>query len=540
MSPKYDYVIAGGGSSACVAAWRLTVEKGARVLVLERGPSRYDWLMRLPAGYMKYLERDKFLEMHQSTPQSQLNGRAPIVPQSKVLGGGSAVNAMVYMRGQQDDYNGWDQFLGGNSGWSYADMLPAFRTMENNARLNNEYHGIGGPLNVTDAGFVSPATEAFILAAQQCGIPHNSDFNGACQAGVGLMQFTIGRNRNGRLERCDAATAFLTSAHQTGLLTVETGATVAKILMDKGRAVGVQYVSNGTEHVVRPECEVLVAAGTYNTAKLLLLSGLGPADELRDHGIPVIADLPGVGGNLQDHHEVPVINTTHKRAMSYHGEDRGLRMLRNGLQFLAFGSGPVATIGVESCCFYDPDGGTRPTIQLYCVPTIYMDRDVEGFAERAGVTLNSCLLRPKARGSVKLRSADPVDKPVVDLNFLGTPEDIRLSIASMRFAREIFASAPIASMMVSELLPGSAVQSDADLLEFCKRQVKTNYHPVGTARMGREGDSEAVLDTKMCVRGVTGLRVIDCASIPFIPSANTNAVALALGWRAYDMIMSSS
>lgn len=534
---SFDFIIAGGGSSACVAAMRLVRDHGARVLLLERGPATYARVMRMPAGYMKFLARDTFLEMHKAVPQPQLGGRAPIVPQARVLGGGSSVNAMVYMRGQREDYDNWDAFLGGNSGWSYDDMLPAFRGMEGNERLNDAYHGAFGPLQVSDPGHIAEMSRAFLLAAQAKGLPYNTDFNGAAQRGVGPMQNTFGRGRSGRLERCDAVRAFLAQVIGDPRLTVQTGALVTRIVTENGRAVGVEYRKDGKTETARAEREVLVAAGTYNTAKLLMLSGIGPADHLRQHGIGVVADLPGVGQNLQDHHEVPVIAATNKRAAGYFGEDRGWRMVRNGLQYLAFGTGPVTTIGVDCCAFYDPDGGARPTIQLYCAPIVYLDRDVTDEKATHGVTFTSCLLRPEARGSVALRSADPADMPLVDSRFFGHPDDLRLTIASLRFARDLLATRPVADLVAREMLPGPAAQTDAELQAFCNRTVKTNYHPVGTARMGRDGDPLAVLDTSLRVRGVAGLRVIDCAAMPFIPSGNTNAPALAMGERAAAIII---
>jgi choline dehydrogenase len=532
----YDYIIAGGGSSACVAATRLVRDHGCRVLLIERGPARYARLMRMPAGYMKYLGRDDFLEMHKAVPQKQLDGRAPIVPQARVLGGGSSVNAMVYMRGQREDYDAWDALLGGGTGWSYADMLPHFTGMERNSRLNNVFHGIGGPLQVSDPGYMAEMTKAFLLAAQGCGIAYNPDFNGERQAGVGPMQNTFGPGPSGRLERCDAVRAFLSQVDGDPKLTIVTDATVTRVLFEGTRAIGVEYVAGGQRVEARADAEVLVATGTYNTAKLLMLSGLGPAEDLGRHGIAVRADLPGVGQNLQDHHEVPVIARTHG-AVGYFGEDRGWRMVRNGLQYLAFGTGPVTTIGVDCCAFFDPDGGERPTIQLYCAPIVYLDRDITDMKATHGVTLTSCLLRPKARGSVRLASDDPFAKPLVDSNFFGEPDDLRLTIASMRFARKLLATDPAAALVAGEMLPGDAASTDEELAAFCKKTVKTNYHPVGTARMGRDGDPLAVLDTRLKVRGVEGLRVIDCSAMPLIPSGNTNAPALAMGDKAVAIIM---
>jgi choline dehydrogenase len=391
-------------------------------------------------------------------------------------------------------------------------------------------------LLVSDPGQLCDTTRRYILAAQGAGIPYNRDFNGATQAGVGVMQHTMGIAPNGKIERCDAVTAFLSQVLGDERLTVVTGSLVTRVLFEGRRAVGVEYLRNGATFRARAQREVLVAAGTYNTAKLLMLSGLGPADHLREHGVQVHTDLPGVGQNLQDHHEVPVIALT-RQAGGYHGEDHGWRMIRNGLQYLMFGTGPVTTTGIESCLFYDPDGGARPTIQLYCGPIVHVDRDISDVEDGDGITIASCLLRPKARGTVRLRSADPEEQPRVNANFFGHPDDLRLTLASMRFARQLLATEPLASNIAQEILPGAEKMSDAELAAFAGKTVKTNFHPVGSARMGPDGDPMAVLDARMRVRGTDGLRVIDCASIPFIPSANTNAIALALGHKAAAMIM---
>ncbi|MEO9339715.1 GMC family oxidoreductase N-terminal domain-containing protein [Mesorhizobium sp. SB112] len=532
---EFDYVIAGGGSAACVAAMRLVRDFDARVLMIERGPARKSPILRMPAGYMKFLARDDYLEMHKTVAQPRLGGRAPIVPQAKVLGGGSAVNAMVYMRGQREDYDGWDNFLGRGSGWSYDDLLPHFRALEKNTKFNDRYHGINGGLLVSDPGVLCDTTEDYLLTAQGMGFPLNPDFNGARQYGVGIMQHTMGK-RGRRMERCDAVTAFLAELMNDKRLTIITDARVDRILIENGRAVGVQYCKAGKDFSVRAEREVLLAAGTYNTAKLMMLSGLGPADHLREHGIEVAADLPGVGSGLQDHHEVPVIATT-KGPSGYFGQDRGWKMLRNGLQYLLFASGLITTTGIESCLFYDPDGGERPTVQLYCAPIVYLDRDVSDAAPSYGVTLTSCLLRPKARGSVRLRSGDPAAQPLVDANFFGDEEDLRITKASIRVARQILASRPLSDKIAKELLPGFSVQSEDELSAYCGKTVKTNYHPVGTARMGPEGDGMSVLNSRLQVHGINGLRVLDCSAMPFIPSGNTNAPVMALASRAVDFIV---
>lgn len=526
----YDYIIAGGGSSACVAATRLVRDHGAKVLLIERGPARTARIIKMPAGYMKYLAREDYLEMHKTVPQPQLDGRAPIIPQGRALGGGSAINAMVYMRGQARDYDEWDSFLGGKSGWSYADLLPHFKSMERNTKYNNEFHGVSGSLWVSDPGHTAEMTDEFVLAVQGQGFAYNPDFNGATQAGVGLMQHTIGHH-----ERCDAVRAFLSQVQDHPNLDIVTDALVTRIVVENGTAVGVEYRSGGKTVTARTDGEVLVATGTYNTAKLLMLSGIGSSAQLQEHGIECIADLPGVGENLQDHHEVPVISTLN-RAAGYFGEDRGWRMIRNGLQYLAFRSGPVTTTGVEACAFYDPDGGDRPTIQLYCAPIIYLDRDISGYSPTHGVTLTSCLLRPKARGTVRLRSANPEDKPLVDCRFFGHEDDLRLTIKALAVARQVLATEPAASLISDELLPGAEINSQVDLHQFSNRMVKTNYHPVGTARMGRDDDPMAVVDKNLRVRGIDALRVIDCSAMPLIPSGNTNAPAMAFADRAVSII----
>jgi choline dehydrogenase len=531
---EFDFIIAGGGSAASVAAMRLVREFGYSVLLLERGPRRTNAIMAMPAGYMKYLARDTFLEMHQTVPQPQLGGRAPIVPVARVLGGGSAVNAMVYMRGQREDYDGWAATLDAGGAWSYRDLLPHFTGIEANARFNNRWHGIAGRLRVSDPGHIADTTEDFLLAAQGLGHDYNPDFNGARQNGVGIMQHTYGL-WNGRRRRSDAGRAFLAPLSADRRLTVVTGARVDRILVERGRAVGVAYEVRGEPHEARCGREVLVAAGTYNSAKLLMLSGLGPADHLRDFQLPVVVDLPGVGANLQDHHEVPVIATTRGKS-GYFGEDRGWPMLRNGLQYLLFGTGPVTTTGIEACLFYDPDGGKRPTIQLYCAPIVNLDRDVSSARPTYGVTFTSCLLRPRARGSVRLRSADPAAQPLVDCNFFGDADDLRLTLKSLAFARRLLETEPLRTRIAEEILPGPALQDEAGLTRFAGQTVKTNYHPVGTARMGPDSDRMSVVDARLRVRGVDALRVIDCSIMPQIVSGNTNAPAMAIGSKAASLI----
>jgi choline dehydrogenase len=500
------------------------------VLMLERGPAKASGLaaffLPMPAAWTKGIRGSAIVEMHQPVPQKHLDGRAPAVGQAAILGGGSAVNAMVYTRGQHEDYDNWDRFLGGESGWSFADMLPHFKGLEYNHQFRDEWHGVDGPLHVSATGAICQLTEDYILAVQGLGVPYNPDFNGARQQGVGTMQYTTLRNR-----RWNGIDAFLSQVMSDPKLTIETGATVSRVLVENGRCTGVAYVQGGAEKTVRCDAEVLMAAGSYNTPKILMLSGIGPVPHLSAMGVKVIHELRGVGENLQDHHEVPVVAATNGH-FGYFGEDKGLRALRNGLQYLLFRSGPVASVGVEACAYVDPEGGDRPTLKMYCIPTVYLDADVKDVRAQDGVTVNACLLRPKSRGTVRLRSADPFAKPVVDNNYLAEPDDLRIEIAGLRFAREIMAQNPLSARITHELLPGKGVSSDDDLARHCRRTVKTNWHPVGTCRMGPDGDEMAVLDKRLRVRGIDGLRVIDASAMPFVPSGNTNAPTMALADRA--------
>ena len=536
---RYDYIIVGGGSSACVVAARLVRDGRARVLMLERGPCKTNPIMHFPAGYMKFLAKDTYLSMHQTKPQEQLNGRGPIVPQGKVLGGGSTVNAMVYMRGQAADYDRWNEAVtepgtNNDGAWSYRDILPYFKAQEDNDHLGGEFHGVGGPLKISDLGHTSPMTRTYVKTLQGMGIPYNPDFNGAEQFGVGFMQHTIDWQTR---RRCSAVDAFLAPVMNDPLLTIETEATVTRLVLENGRAVGVDYMHNGSKKTATATAEVILAAGAYQTPKILMLSGIGPQEELSRHGIQTAVARPGVGRNLQDHYECPVVATT-KGSFGYYGADRGWPMIKAGLQYLLFKSGPATTTGVETCAFYDPDGNNaEPTIQMFCVPTVYLDRDVMGTDPGDGVTINSLLLRPKARGRVTLASTDPFANPIVDTQIFTHPDDLRLTIASFRFARTVLSASPMRELIDKEIFPGINVTSDEAIAEHCRRTVKTGYHPVGTCRMGHDRDPEAVLTPDLKVRGVDRLRVIDASIMPTIVSGNTNAAVLGAAAKAADLIL---
>lgn len=530
---SYDYIIVGSGPSGCVTAARLVRDHGAKVLLLEAGPRNSHPLLHMPAGFIKMLSGSRYLSFQETTPQAQLGGRVHLVPQGHVLGGGSSVNAMVYMRGRPSDYDGWNAAAAGSGvGWGWDDILPHYIRQESNQSLADPAHGTDGPLAVSNAAHICEMSDLFVKTMQKMGHPLRSDFNAGRQAGVGYMQITAAKGK-----RCGAVEAFLHPIMHSPLLHVQTGAKASRIILENGRAVGVDYIQNGQVKTAHASAEVILTAGAFGTPKLLMLSGIGPAAHLAKHGIKTISNLAGVGQNLMDHCEVPVVAATLGH-LGYFGEDRGWNMIRNGLQYMLFGNGPVATNGCEACAFINPaNPNDAPTLQFYCVPTVYLDRDVTGVAPTDGVTLNSCILQPKARGTVQLRSANPADMPLVDTNYLGTAQDMQLAISGLRFARQVLASGPMAAHITSEIYPASTAQTDSDLAQHCRRSVKTCYHPCGTAKMGADTDPMAVLTPDLRVKGIGGLRVFDVSMMPNIPSGNTNAPAMAVADRAVDIMM---
>lgn len=527
----YDYIVVGGGSSGCLTAWRLVETYGAKVLMLEAGHLDASLLFKMPAGFFKMLGGSKYLNIYESQPQAMLDGRTTKVPQANVLGGGSSVNAMIYMRGKPSEYDEWDKASGG-AGWSWNHMLPYYTRLEGNQRLAGPAHGIDGPLKVSDHLYICDMAHVFLKTMQGMGVPYTSDFNAGTQYGAGFMQLTTHKG-----ERCSAARAFIDPIAKNKNFSLKTGAMVTRILFEGERAVGVEYVHNGKVEQARAGNEVVLTAGSYVSPKLLMLSGVGPAEQLERHGIKVKVDLPGVGQNLQDHHEVPVSAYTNG-AYGYYGQERGVKMLINGIQYLLFGSGPVASNGAETCAFVNPETrDSDTTVKIYCVAMIYLDRDVSDVPPGHGVTFTCCLMRPKARGSVTLRSANPADNALINPNFLGHPDDLRTEIAALRYGREILASRPMSDTIAREILPGPDKQTDAELEEFCKRTVKTNYHPVGTCRMGVDSDPTSVVDPELRVRGVSNLRVFDASIMPNLISANTNAPTMAIADKAVSMMM---
>lgn len=537
MTETFDHIVVGGGSAGCVAAARLAGEGGARVLLLEAGYSHRHPLLDMPPGIFKMINGSKYMRYHKTVPQPHLDGRVHDIPQGHVLGGGSSVNAQVYMRGRPADYDEWDRLLRGNNdriGWGFSDVLPHFVRMENNNRLNNDLHGTDGPMFVSDPGHIDQVSRWFVQAVQALGEPFNPDFNGQSQRGVGFYQFM---NRHGR--RSSAAYAYVAPQEANPNLTIRLESAVQRIDIENGRAVGVTYKDrSGTVRRVRADGEIIVSCGALVTPKVLMLSGVGPADQLAEHTIDCKADLPGVGQNLIDHPEVP-ITALANGPYGYYRQGEGLRMLKNGLQFKLFGSGPVTSAGVEAGAFVnprDPDG--VPTIQAFCVPIVYLDRDTQGLVEDGyGVTVTTVVVKPRSRGDVRLASADPEAMPLVSPNLLEDPADMDAMVDGQRFFLGAFRQSPLADRIARVAIPPAGDASDEALKAHCRRFVKTNYHPAGTARMGADGDPMAVLDARMRVRGIDRLRVCDMSAVPNINAGNTNAPAMMLGDRCADLVM---
>ncbi|MDE1928501.1 MAG: choline dehydrogenase [Burkholderiales bacterium] len=530
--PHFDYIVVGAGSAGCVLASRLSEDPGTRVLLLEAGPPDRSLWIHLPIGYGKTMWSERYNWRFETDPDPNMNGRRIYWPRGKTLGGSSAINGLIYIRGQREDYDHWAAL--GNPGWSYDEVLPYFIRSEGNQRGASEFHGDQGPLKVSDIDARHELIEAFIAGAGQCGasaVGRNDDFNGARQEGAGYYQLTTHKGW-----RCSTATAYLPRrVRQRPNLRIETNARATGLLFEGRRAVGVRYVQGGVERQARCDAELLLAAGAIQSPQLLQLSGIGPRALLEARGVEVVHDAPGVGENLQDHlqfrlgYECTRPITTNDELNSWLGR------AKIGLQWLLQRRGPLAVGINQGGCFLNALAGAtpRPDTQFH-VSTLSADMAGGSIHPYSGFTMSVCQLRPESRGHIRIRSRDPFEAPEMQPNYLSTELDRRLAVAGIRAARAIAASPALRPYVKREVKPGPEAADDAGLLAFCRAQGATIFHPSGTCRMG--SDALAVLDPRLRVRGVAGLRVVDCSAMPTLVSGNTNAPAVMMAEKAVDMI----
>ena len=532
---SYDYVIVGAGSAGCVLANRLSADPECSVLLVEAGGRDRNPLFRLPMLMGRLFHSGIYNWSYHTEPVPSLGGRSLYWPRGKVLGGSSTINGMVYVRGNRHDYDRWAQM--GLTGWSYEDVLPAFRRSEGHVERDDAYHATGGALTVCRARGTNPLFDAFVDAGRQAGHPVNDDFNGAEQQGFGRYDFTI---RGGK--RCSASTAFLHPVRHRRNLTVATDSLVGRVVVEGDRATGVEVAQGGETRTFSAAREVILCGGTVNSPQLLMLSGIGPADELKRHGIPVVHDLPGVGRNLQDHVDC-VIAYVCKKPITLYRNLRADRLIGSVAAGMLFGRGIATTFPYEAGAFLKtrPDL-LAPDIQVHFMPALEATANLHfpkpfrkpPADETHGFTLRVGPIVPESRGWIGLRSADPADAPLIQPNYLEDEADRRTTVAGIRMVREVIAQPAFAAYRGLELAPGDALQSDAELTDWLRANAMTTFHPVGTCRMGT--DPMAVVDARLAVYGIAGLRVADASVMPVITSGNTNAPAIMIGEKAAAFI----
>src|SRR5882762_890421 len=525
---EFDYVIVGAGSAGCVLANRLSADGKHSVLLLEAGPKDTNLWIHVPLGYGKLFKEKSVNWMYQTEPEPGLGGRQVFQPRGKVLGGSSSINGLLYVRGQHEDYDRWRQH--GNSGWGFEDVLPYFKKAENQQRGADDFHGAGGPLPVSDLIHADPLSAAFIAAAAETGIPVNPDFNGASQEGAGFFQTTTRRGR-----RASTAVAYLRPARGRKDLHIETSALAHRILFEGRRADAVEYRKAGVLRTARARKEILVSSGAYNSPQLLQLSGVGPADLLRKHGIDVVLDAPGVGHDLQDHMQVRVVMRCTQSITLNDVVNSPVRRILAGARYAAFRNGPLTIAAGTSGAFFKTSPRlATPDIQIHFLP-FSTDKMGERLHSFSGFSASICQLRPESRGSLRIRSADPSAPPEIRINYLATEVDRTANVEGLKILRKILQAPALRSYVTEEVDPGIKVSTDEGLLNFCRQRGSTVYHPTSTCRMG--SDPLAVVDARLRLRGIECLRVVDASIMPDLVSGNTNAPVIMIAEKASDMIL---
>jgi choline dehydrogenase len=525
---EFDYVIVGAGSAGCVLANRLSADGSNSVLLLEAGPKDTNLWIHVPLGYGKLFKEKTVNWMYQTEPEPGLDGRTVFQPRGKVLGGSSSINGLLYVRGQHEDYDRWRQR--GNAGWGYDDVLPYFKKAENQQRGADKYHGVGGPLSVSNLGHPDPLSAAFIDAAAETGLPVNPDFNGVSQEGAGFFQTTT---RAGR--RASTAVAYLRPARGRGNLRVETSALAQRILFEGRRACAVEFRQNGALRTATARKEVLVSGGAYNSPQLLQLSGVGPAELLMQHGIDVVLDAPGVGNDLQDHLQVRIVMRCTQSITLNDILNHPVRRVMAGARYAAFRTGPLTIAAGTSGAFFKTNPRlASPDVQIHFLP-FSTDKMGEKMHPFSGFSASVCQLRPESRGSLRIKSADPSVPPAIRINYLATETDRAAFVEGMKMLRKILAAPALEPFVIGEVEPGPKIASDEEILNFCRQRGSTVYHPTSTCRMGN--DPLAVVDQRLRVRGIEGLRVVDASIMPDLMSGNTNAPTIMIAEKASDMIL---
>jgi choline dehydrogenase len=527
----YDYIVTGAGSAGCAVAARLSESGRYRVLLLEAGRRDASPWIHIPVGYSRLFTHKTYNWRFESEPVAGLNGRTSYQPRGKMLGGTSSLNGMVYMRGTAADYDGWRQL--GCVGWDYESVLPFFRKAENQERGEDRFHGVGGPLNVTDAHYRHEIIDALIEAAVQAGIPRNADFNGATQEGVGYYQATVGRGR-----RWSSATAYLKPARNRRNLVVRPNAHATRIILENGRAVGVEYRTPHGVATATARGEVVVSGGVYGSPQLLLLSGIGPGEHLKEMGIEVAHELKPVGANLHDHFNSYVAWRSTRTGTFNEIYRSPLRQLAAGARYLLGRDGPMTAIGTHAGILTRTDPRfDRPDLQINMYLWSIETRDHTGMHPHKwpGFSMSPVHLRPEGRGRVSLRSKDPLAPPKIEFKFLETAHDVDAMVHGVRLARNLAGQPALKPFVAEEVVPGPSVRSDDQIIEDIRNRGVSNLHPVGTCRMGPGRDT--VVDPRLRVHGIRGLRVADASIMPLVVGGNTNAPSIMIGEKCAAMVL---